>query len=128
LKRIRDHKSSSPELIIEMVLQAKKGSVIKLHTNTLLKARVAALEQANNAASERKKRKKKRIQKGGTLSQVEAEELIAQRDAEIQLEVERREERVRAGGSSKGIQRCKKCNKAGHNNHTCAKDLVEIGN
>jgi hypothetical protein len=61
LKRIRAHKSSSPESIIEMVLQAKKGSVIKLHTNTLLEARVAALEQANNAASERKKRKKKRI-------------------------------------------------------------------
>jgi hypothetical protein len=52
LKRIRAHKSLSPELIIEMVLQAKKGSVIKLYTNILLEARVAALEQANNAASE----------------------------------------------------------------------------
>jgi hypothetical protein len=51
----------SPELIIEMVLQAKKGLVIKLYTNALLEARVAVLEQANNAASERKKRKKKRI-------------------------------------------------------------------
>jgi hypothetical protein len=59
------------------VLQAKKGLVIKLYTNTLLEARVAALKQANNAASERKKRKKRRIQKGGTLSQAEAEELIA---------------------------------------------------
>jgi hypothetical protein len=61
LKRIRAYKSLSPELIIEMVLQAKKGSVIKLHTNTLLEARVAALEQANNAASERKKCKKRQI-------------------------------------------------------------------
>jgi hypothetical protein len=61
LKRIRAHKSLSPELIIEMVLQAKKGLVIKLHTNTLLEARVAALKQANNAASKRKKRKKRRI-------------------------------------------------------------------
>jgi hypothetical protein len=59
------------------VLQVKKGSVIKVHTNTLLEARIAALEQANNAATERKKRKKKRIQKGGTLSQAEAEDLIA---------------------------------------------------
>jgi hypothetical protein len=61
MKRIRAHKSLSPELIIEIVLQAKKGSVIKVHANTLLEARVAALEQANNAASERKKRKKRRI-------------------------------------------------------------------
>jgi hypothetical protein len=127
LKRIRAHKSSSPESIIEMVLQAKKASVIKLHTNTLLEARVAALEQANNAASERKKRKKRRIQEGGTLSQAEAEELIAQRDAKAQLEVERREERVQAGGSSKGIRRCKRCSEVGHNKRTCKKDKAEIG-
>jgi hypothetical protein len=83
-----------------MVLQAKKGSGIKVHTNTFLKAMVATLD---NAASERKKRKKKRIQEGGTLSQAEEEDLIAQRDAEIQLEVERSEERVQAGDSSKGV-------------------------
>jgi hypothetical protein len=59
------------------VLQAKKGSVIKLYTNILLKARVAALKQANNTASKRKKHKKRQIQKGRTLSQAEAEELIA---------------------------------------------------
>jgi hypothetical protein len=59
LKRIRDYKSSLLKLIIEMVLQAKKGLVIKLYTNALLKARVAALKQANNAASKRKKYKKR---------------------------------------------------------------------
>jgi hypothetical protein len=59
------------------VLQVKKGSAIKVHTNTLLEARIAALKQANNAATERKKRKKKQIQKGSTLSQAEAEDLIA---------------------------------------------------
>jgi hypothetical protein len=59
------------------VLQAKKGLVIKLYTNALLKARVTALKQANNAASKRKKYKKRQIQKGRTLLQAEAEELIA---------------------------------------------------
>jgi hypothetical protein len=61
LKRIRAHKSLSPELIIKIVLQAKKGLVIKLYTNILLKARVAALKQANNAASKQKKHKKRQI-------------------------------------------------------------------
>jgi hypothetical protein len=61
LKRIRAYKSLLPELIIEIVLQAKKRLVIKLYTNTLLEARVAALEQANNAASEQKKCKKRQI-------------------------------------------------------------------
>jgi hypothetical protein len=77
LKRIRAYKSSLPKLIIKIVLQAKKALVIKLYTNTLLEARVAALEQANNAASKWKKRKKRRIQEGGILLQAEAEELIA---------------------------------------------------
>jgi hypothetical protein len=121
IKRIRDHKSSSPDSIIEMILQVKKGSTLKDHSHTLLEARVATLEAANNAASERKKRKKKRIQEGGTLSQAEAEEIIRQRDAEAEAEAER----VQAGGSSKGVRRCKTCGKAGHNKRTCKKDTVE---
>ena len=61
IKRIREHKSSSPDLIIEIVLQVKRGSAKKDHLHTLLKARIAKLKQANQAVSERKKLKKKRI-------------------------------------------------------------------
>jgi hypothetical protein len=122
IKRIRDHKSSSPDSIIEMILQVKKGSTLKDHSHTLLEARVARLEAANNAASERKKRKKKRIQEGGTLSQAEAEEIVRQRDAEAEAEAER----VQAGSSSKGVRRCKTCGEAGHNKRTCKKDAVEV--
>jgi hypothetical protein len=61
IKRIRDYKSSSPDSIIEMILQVKKGLTLKDHSHTLLKARVAKLKVANNAASERKKHKKKQI-------------------------------------------------------------------
>jgi hypothetical protein len=43
LKRIRDYKSSLPNSIIKMVLQVKKGLTIKVHSHTLLKARVATL-------------------------------------------------------------------------------------
>jgi hypothetical protein len=89
IKRIRDYKSSSPDSIIEMILQVKKGSTLKDHSHTLLEARVAKLEAANNAASECKKRKKKWIQAGGTLLQAEAEEIVRQRDAKAEAEVER---------------------------------------
>jgi hypothetical protein len=122
IKRIRDHKSSSPDSIIEMILQVKKGSTLKDHSHTLLEARVARLEAANNAASERKKRKRKRIQAGGTLSQAEAEEIVRQRDAEAEAEAER----MQAGGSSKGIRHCKTCGEAGHNKRTCKKDATEV--
>jgi hypothetical protein len=89
IKRIRDYKSSLPDSIIEMILQVKKGSTLKDYSHTLLEARVAKLEAANNAASERKERKKKWIQAGGTLSQAEAEEIVRQRDAEAEVEAER---------------------------------------
>jgi hypothetical protein len=122
IKRIRDHKSSSPDSIIEMILQVKKGSTLKDHSHTLLKARVATLKAANNAASKRKKRKKKQIQEGGTLLQAEAEEIIQQRDAKAEAEAER----VGAGSSSKGIYYYKTYSKAGHNKCTCKKDAAEV--
>jgi hypothetical protein len=58
-KRIREHKSSFPNLIIKIVLQVKRGSTKREYLHTLLKARIAKLKQANQAASKHKKRKKK---------------------------------------------------------------------
>jgi hypothetical protein len=95
---------------------------LKDHSHTLLKARVAKLEAANNAASERKKRKKKQIQAGRTLLQAKAEEIVRQRDAKAEAEVER----VEVGSSNKGVCRCKMCGEAGHNKRTCKKDAVEV--
>ena len=59
VKRIREHKSSSPNLIIKIILQVKRGSAKKNYLHTLLKARIAKLKQTNSAASKYKKRKKK---------------------------------------------------------------------
>jgi hypothetical protein len=47
---------------------------LKVRSHTLLEARIADLKQANEAASERKKRKRKQIQKGGALSKEEADD------------------------------------------------------
>ena len=47
IKRIREHKSSSPDSIIKMVLQVKRGLAKKDYLHTLLKARIAKLKQAN---------------------------------------------------------------------------------
>jgi hypothetical protein len=65
-----------------------------LHGQTLLAARVLQLEASNKAASERKSRKEKRIQKGGDLSKEQAEDLIAQCDVGAQVEGETRESRA----------------------------------
>jgi hypothetical protein len=41
IKGIREHKSSSPNSIIKIVLQVKRGSAKKDHSHTLLEARIA---------------------------------------------------------------------------------------
>ena len=56
------------------------------HELVLLRDRVSRLEKANEAATKRKQRKRKRIQKQGTLTKAEGEEIIAQRDVKQQLE------------------------------------------
>jgi hypothetical protein len=61
IKRIREHKSSLPNSIIKIILQVKKGLTLKDHSHMLLEARVAKLKADNNAASKRKKHKKKQI-------------------------------------------------------------------
>ena len=122
IKRIREHKSSSPNSIIKIVLQVKRGSAKRDYSHTLLEARIAQLEQANKAASERKKRKKKQIQEGRTLSQAEAERLLK----EIDVEAETQEGSAQVGSSSKVKRRCTMCGKTGHNKRTCQKDVAEI--
>ncbi|OCK73911.1 hypothetical protein K432DRAFT_471896, partial [Lepidopterella palustris CBS 459.81] len=63
----------------------------------LLRNRVSRLEMANKATIRRKQRKRKRIQKRGTLTKAEGDEIIAQRDVEQQLENETRQSKARSG-------------------------------
>ena len=84
------------------------------------------LEASNKAASKRKSRKRKRIQKGGNLSKEEADNLIAQYDVRVQVEGETCKDRVKTGTSKKGKRHCKRCGTTGHNSRTCKKDVVNV--
>ena len=95
INRIRTYASSSPTPLVELMQQFQRGAEIMVHTGTLLADRITKLEAANANASARKSRK--RIQNGGTLTQEEAEDIIARKDAVDQAEVEKREERRAAG-------------------------------
>jgi hypothetical protein len=94
LERIREYRSSSAESVWDMEQQFQKGAEMMVHTQMLMAAEMVRLRAANQAASKRKTRKRKRIQHGGTLSQQEAEETSERSDAETLVEAERREERV----------------------------------
>ena len=123
--RIQRHKSSSPASIIAAIDQLKKGAEVMLHSAALLKDRVASLERANEAATIRKQRKKKRIQKRGTLTRAEGEEIIAQKDVKQQLESKRSQDKAQSGASRQAIARCTTCRESGHNSRTCKKRTVD---
>ena len=75
--RVRKHKSSSPASIIGAIDQLKKGAEVIILSAELMRDRIASLEKANEAASARKQRKKKRLQKRGVLTKGEGEDILA---------------------------------------------------
>jgi hypothetical protein len=74
--RIRQHKSSLPASIIEALNQLKKGAQVLVLLAELMRDWIAGLERANAAASERRQRKKKRVQRGGALIKGDREDLV----------------------------------------------------
>ena len=123
--RVRRHKSSSPASIITAINQLEKGAELMLHTTALLKGRVTSLERANEAATTRKQRKKKRIQRKGTLSKAEGQDIITQKEVEQQVERETRQGKAQSSGSQQAVRRCTRCKETGHNSRTCKKDTVD---
>jgi hypothetical protein len=108
--------------------QFYQGVEVVMHTATLIAQHNEQLQAANAVASERKGRKRKRIQKGGTCSQEEAQDLIAKREVLALIEVYRRAARRAAGGSSRGIPRCRTCGEQGYNKKICTKDAAASEN
>jgi hypothetical protein len=123
--RVRQHKSSSPASIIEAINQLKKGAEVMMLSAELMRDRIASLEKANEAASARKQRKKKRLQKRGVLTKGEGEDILAQREADQQIAREERQEGERSGLSRQAQARCSRCKETGHNSRTCKKNTLD---
>jgi cytochrome c1 len=124
-ERVRKHKSSSPASIIEAISQLKKGAEIMMLSAELMRDRITSLERANEAASKRKQRKKKRIQQQGVLTKGAGEDMIAQREADEQIAREERQGGEQLGLSRQALARCSRCRETGHNARTCKKDSVD---
>jgi hypothetical protein len=74
---VRRHKSLSLALIIKAISQLKKGAEVIMLSSELMRDRIASLKRANEAATKRRQRKKKQIQKRGTLIKGEGEDIVA---------------------------------------------------
>lgn len=79
----------------------------------VMRDRITSLERANEAASKRKQRKKKRIQKQGVLTKGFGEDILAQHEANQQISHEERQGGGQSGLSRQALARCKKCREPG---------------
>jgi hypothetical protein len=122
--RVRQHKSSSPASIIEAINQLKKGAEVMMLSAELMRDRIVSLERANEAASKRKQRKRKRLQKGGALAKGAGEEILAQREARQQIARKGCQGGEQLGLSRQALARCTRCRETGHNSRTCQKDTL----
>ena len=116
------HQNSSPTAIHQAIDQLTKGIQANWHENVLLKARVTKLERANSLLSKRRRAKKQQLRVGGSLTGLESQELIAQRDADEELRTKRRQDRAQQKGASQRIRRCRSCGGLGHNSRSCVED------
>ena len=74
---VRQHKSSLPASIIKAINQLKKGAKVIMLLAKLMRDQIANLKRTNEAASKRKQRKKKRLQKGRVLIKGAGEDILA---------------------------------------------------
>jgi hypothetical protein len=124
-ERIQWHKSSSPASIIQAIGQLKKGAEVMMLSAELMRGWIVSLEKANEAASACKQRKKKRIQYRGALTKGEGEDILAQKEADQQIEREQRQGGEQSGRSHQALARCTRCREPGHNSRTCKKDTLD---
>ena len=114
-----------PASVIEAINQLKKGAEVMMLSAELMRDRITSLERANEAATMRRQRKKKQIQKQKTLKKGEGEDILAQKEADQQIEHEQRQDGERSGLSRQALARCKRCRETGHNSYTCKKDALD---
>ncbi|KAF7575417.1 hypothetical protein PtrM4_070430 [Pyrenophora tritici-repentis] len=125
-ERVRQHKSSSPASIIIAIDQLKKGAEVIMLSSELMRDRISSLEKANSAASARRRRSKKHIQKHGVLTKGAGEDILAQNEADQQIAHEERQGGARSGVSQRAQRRCTRCKETRHNSRTCNTNTINI--
>ena len=121
--RIARHQSSSPTSIFISLDQITKSAQQVMHRLALMEGGMASLRKANEVLSKRRRAKKNRLRKGGTLSVQDGQALIDSKDVVQQIEQETRENAGRAANVERRERRCGRCGNTGHNARTCQEDV-----
>jgi hypothetical protein len=116
--RISRHQGSSPTPLFETVATLAKGTERMAYEITLLSAEVRSLRAANEALSKRRRAKKTRIRQGGALTVEDAQDIVAQKEAEEQVRRDSRKERASYREGHSSTRRYRACEKPGYNART----------
>ena len=90
-----------------------------LHQNALLHSRVTELKEQLQVVTKRKTRKRKQIQKGGTLEYGEGATQVAAKAFAALQSSKKACSREGQDGAQRALRRCKNCGGTGHNARTC---------
>jgi hypothetical protein len=118
-EKIACHQNSSPTAINEAVDQFLKGAHTMAHRLAILEAENATLRQANKLATQRKQRKKKRIQHHGSLKVQDGLDLVNGLAVNTQIFEEMHRSGVKPDGTAKRPRRCGRCREVGHRVEKC---------
>ena len=122
-RRIRVHKSSSPESILGALKSLTKGTKAIMHENALLRAENQDLRQANEILSRRRRAKRTRLQNRGKMTIGEGQDLIDQIDIDTQVVAELSKSGGQGSSARPRIRHCGTCGKTGHNARTCQEGI-----
>jgi hypothetical protein len=93
----------------------------------LLLAEVYILRAINEAFSKCHRAKKTRVRQGGALTIEDAQDILAQKEAEEQARCNKCSEGGRQKEGQPSRRRCGTCDKTGHNARTCQDTIVVLG-
>ena len=120
--RIQNHPLSSPTEAVVSLEKLSKGIEMIAHGAELMRSEVADLRKANELASKRRARKKRRIQLQGVLSKGDGDDIVAGLLGSASNGLQSAESGV---GAPRALRHCRGCGEAGHNIRTCPKVRVD---
>jgi hypothetical protein len=123
---IQRHLDSSPTSMVQVFEKGSKGAAIIAHKLVLAQKEIAELRAANEAATQCRLHKRKRLQAEGTLIVEDGARLTALKKFGARSDGKKLKRQVRAEAGEPSQRRCGRCSQTGHNARTC-KQAVEVG-
>jgi hypothetical protein len=124
--KYKREQGSSPNSVLSALEHYAKGGAILSHKLALAQQENAELQAALAAATERKSRKRKRIQAIGSLAVEEGQRLTTLKEFGARSDGKRGKKQVRAKGGEPSQRRCRRCGEGGHNARTCKNEVEEV--